>query len=205
MVVIVDYDSGNVGSIKNMLATFGVDAVISRQDADLKNCKKIILPGVGSFDGAMRNLKNFGLTDLLTEQVCVRKKPFLGICLGMQLLAKHSEEGQLAGLGWVDATVKKFHSRDFDDKNLRIPHMGWKELKWKSHTGISNMLTENNRFYFVHSYHVQCSDESDIAATAHYGHEFTAAVHAENIYGVQFHPEKSHRYGRQLLKNFVSL
>lgn len=205
MIVIVDYNIGNVSSIKNMLHSFGCNAVISRKQSDLESCEKIILPGVGAFDSGMKNLKNFGLIDLLSSLVVDGKKPFLGICLGMQLLAKHSDEGTLPGLGWIDASVREFTQSDASNGDLRIPHMGWESVTWVTNSALSTGIEDKNRFYFVHSYFMECKNRDDTLGTANYGRTFTAVVKQDNIYGVQFHPEKSHRFGKQLLKNFVSL
>lgn len=204
MIVIVDYDIGNIGSIKNMLRSLGHDAKISRQQSDLETCDRIILPGVGSFDNAMKNLKKYDLITLLSFLTLEKKKPFLGICLGMQLLATHSEEGVLPGLGWIDATVRKFKQEDDPSGAMRIPHMGWKNIAWVENAPLSTGIGQDGRFYFVHSYHVACNDKRDVQGTATYGKTFSAAVRKNNILGVQFHPEKSHRFGKQLLKNFVT-
>jgi len=204
MIAIIDYGVGNSGSIVNMLKKVGVKSTITNDRSEITAAEKIILPGVGSFDTGIKNLKEGGLIDLLTEQVIDKKKPFLGICLGMQLLAGESEEGSEKGLGWLDATVKKF---DFngDSLNLKIPHMGWNYVKGNKNHRLLNNLDDKSRFYFVHSYHVNCNQPDDTLLTCSYGFDFTCGVQHENIMGVQFHPEKSHKFGMQLLKNFSEL
>lgn len=198
MIVIIDYGVGNTGSIKNMLKKIGVDVTISSDLDTLLSASKLILPGVGSFDNAMSKLHNLGMVELLNQKVIIEKTPFLGICLGMQLLAKHSEEGSLKGLGWIDATVEKFNL-----SNYKVPHMGWNIPHIKKASALSTNLPGESRFYFVHSYFFKPGNEKDILMTADYGRSFVAAIEHENILGVQFHPEKSHVFGLALLKNFV--
>jgi imidazole glycerol-phosphate synthase subunit HisH len=202
MIVIVDYGLGNLGSIANMLKKIGVKAVVSRDPVSIRNAQKLILPGVGSFDSGMRNLLEYGLVSLLSDRVLQDKTPFLGVCLGMQLLGKRSEEGKLEGLGWLDAVSVRFK---FDDvqTNMKIPHMGWNTVNVCQLHPLFEGLESDNRFYFVHSYHVVCSNPENVLARANYGSDFTAALVKDNIMGVQFHPEKSHRFGMRLLKNFV--
>jgi len=192
---------GNLGSIKNMLKKIGVESVITNDHSLIENASKIILPGVGAFDRAMKNLKELNIIEILNKQALINKVPILGICLGMQLLAKDSEEGNLHGLGWIDASVKKFNL----DKNLKVPHMGWNiALQQKKHVLFENMYTVP-RFYFVHSYYFKCNNPEDILANTDYGGEFTSAVSKNNIMGVQFHPEKSHKFGMKLLENFAKM
>jgi len=164
---------------------------------------KIILPGVGSFDTGVLNLRNSGLGAVLNEEVMARKKPILGICLGMQLLTAGSEEGEFPGLGWIKAVSKKFK---FSSKDLKIPHMGWNYVRPVNTKSLFKGLdTEKNRFYFVHSYYVECTNEENVLAKCSYGNDFACAIVKDNIYGVQFHPEKSHKFGMTLLKNFAEL
>ncbi len=201
MIAIVDYGVGNLGSISNMLKKINVEEVIlATKSDDLKRADKIILPGVGAFDTGMSLLNESGMREELDIQVKERNKPILGICLGMQMLGTGSEEGKETGLGYIDFVCHKF---SFPDGELRIPHMGWDYVDVKKDTKISVQPKENLRFYFVHSYYAKCKNESDILFSCEYGHVFTAGVNKDNVFGVQFHPEKSHSYGKWLLKNFA--
>ena len=198
MIAILDYGIGNLKSIYNMFKKVGVESIITSDIETIKKADKYLLPGVGSFDHGINSLKNASFFETLEKEVLESKKPILGICLGMQLLTNSSEEGQEKGLGWIDAQTIKF---DLEDKSLSIPHMGWNKTNPTNKNDIFKNL-EHNRFYFVHSYHVVCKDEKNILATANYGKSFTCSIYKDNIYGVQFHPEKSHKFGMQLLKNF---
>lgn len=200
MIVIVDYRMGNLGSIRNMFKKIGVAANVSSDADAIDRADKLILPGVGSFDNGMANLKEMGLEDVLTRRVVTQKVPVLGICLGMQLMTAGSEEGTLPGLGWVDARTIRFRH---GDAGWKIPHMGWNVLEPKKTDSLFAGMYEYPRFYFVHSYHVVCSDADDVLATTSYGYDFVSAFGKGNIFGVQFHPEKSHRFGMKLLKTFV--
>jgi glutamine amidotransferase len=201
MIVVVDYGLGNVGSIVNMFRKIGTEAIVATSEADIDKADKLILPGVGAFDNGMKNIHDKGLINVLNRNVLERKKPILGICLGMQLLSKSSEEGVLPGLGWIDAQTIKFNFEDSNQK-LRIPHMGWNEVvPVKKHTIVEGMDKET-RFYFVHSYHVKCNSQENELMTCDYGFDFTCSVVKDNIIGVQFHPEKSHKFGMKLLNNF---
>lgn len=205
MITIIDYGMGNVGSIQNMIKKIGGEARITSDLEEIKLAEKLILPGVGAFDNGMINLKEKGLIELLNQKVLVEKTPILGICLGMQLMTKSSEEGKLSGLSWIDAETIKF---SFDDKKLRIPHMGWNEIQIKKFNTIFknfNSSFEEVDFYFVHSYYVKCKNKEDIVAICNYGLEFCCSFQRDNIYATQFHPEKSHKFGIKLLKNFVEL
>ena len=200
MIVVVDYGLGNLASIKNMLKHVGVkDVVISSEKSQIYSASKIILPGVGAFDNGMKNLSKLGLIDILNEKALKSKVPFLGICLGMQLMTKGSDEGKLSGLGWFDAYTYKFNL----DKDFKIPHMGWNYVKKvKDEAGfLSN--NKNYRFYFVHSYYAKCNDNNDILGTTDYSLDFVSCVKKKNIYGAQFHPEKSHYFGKEFLKIFL--
>ncbi len=202
-IVIVSYGLGNLGSIKNMLKKVGYPSVISGDPEDIASADKLILPGVGAFDNGMKHIVDTGLLPVLNRKALEEKTPLLGICLGMQLLAKSSQEGKLDGLGWIDAEVIKF---DFTDQpQLKIPHMGWNFVHKAGDSPLTENLDGKTRFYFVHSYHVVCRNADDIVLTCDYGGEFTCAVQRDNIMGVQFHPEKSHRFGMQLLKNFAGM
>lgn len=203
MIVIVDYGLGNLGSIKNMLQFMGFDAVISSDKEHISAADKLILPGVGSFDQGMNNLHERELVATLNQRVLVDKVPILGICLGMQLFGMKSEEGTVPGLGWIDQESKKFNSPDY--KSFPVPHLGW---EYVSSSGRESKLLkgfdEETRFYFSHSYFVKCINRNEVILEADYIHKFDAAVQKEQIMGVQFHPEKSHRFGMQLLTNFIS-
>ncbi|MBL7889954.1 MAG: imidazole glycerol phosphate synthase subunit HisH [Bacteroidia bacterium] len=203
MITIIDYGIGNVGSIKNMLKKVGAKSQITGDLNEIEKADKLILPGVGSFDFGMTQLKNNNLTSILNQKVLVEKKPILGICLGMQLLTKGSEEGKEAGLGWINATTLKFKFED--DINLKVPHMGWNNIEIKKDSRLLRDLPIPSKFYFVHSYYVKCEDASNSILSSTYGHEFTCGIEKENILGVQFHPEKSHKFGMRILKNFSEL
>ena len=204
MTVIVDYKMGNLGSILNMLKKIGALAKISSNIEDIEKADQLILPGVGTFDNGMTNIKEMGLLPVLNEKVLHQKTPVLGICLGMQLLTDRSEEGKLPGLGWIEGQTVRFQ---FDPKQtkLKIPHMGWNSVTVMDKDSLFKDLEEDTAFYFVHSYHVVCEHEADVLAQSHHGYNFVAAVQKNNIFGTQFHPEKSHKYGLRLLKNFVEL
>ncbi len=200
MIVIVNYGLGNLGSIYNMLKRIGVDdAIVSDDPAMLLKADKLILPGVGAFDAGMQKINSSGLLDALNEAVCIKKTPVLGICLGMQLMTQCSEEGQLKGLGWIEAEVKRFQ---FTNTEFKIPHMGWNYIT-TTDVKMSMALPELPKFYFVHSYFITCHQATDIIMTCNYGGNFVAGFCKNNIMGVQFHPEKSHKYGMSLLKYFI--
>ena len=204
MIAIVDYGMGNLGSVRNMLKKIGAEACISADPGDIARADKLILPGVGAFDNGMQNLSSRGLIDILNEEVLNQKKPILGICLGAQLLTRRSEEGTLPGLGWLNAETIRFSFPD-EKNHLKIPHMGWNEITIKRNNSLLCGFEETPRFYFVHSYHLHCLDQEDIIATSAHGIEFTAAVNRGNIWGTQFHPEKSHKFGLKVLINFADL
>ena len=194
---------GNVGSVQNMLKKIGVKSKITFDFKDIEKSKKIILPGVGAFDNAMKKIKEYGIIPLLNHKVNQDKTPVLGICLGMQIMAKKSEEGELPGLGWIDAEVKKFRFESNEHSNLKIPHMGWNKLRIKKSDPLYDGLADDSRFYFVHSYHMVCNNKNNVLAETEYGYDFASVVSRDNIIGVQFHPEKSHKFGIKLLKNFI--
>ncbi|MFZ5945166.1 MAG: imidazole glycerol phosphate synthase subunit HisH [Bacillota bacterium] len=204
MIIIIDSGLGNLGSIQNMVRKAGGQALISSEIEEIALAKKLILPGVGSFDSGMSNLIKLGLIDILNKKVIKDGIPILGICLGMQLFAKKSQEGSLQGLGWIDAEVVRFDYREVSNI-YKIPHMGWNTLIYKESNILFADFMELPRFYFVHSYHLKCYTEKDIIAKTNYGYDFVSAVCHNNIFGVQFHPEKSHKYGLKLMKNFVEL
>jgi len=201
MIVILDYGMGNVGSILNMFKKIGVQASLANDHKEIERADKIVLPGVGAFDAGMKALQNYNLIEVLKNQVTEKKKPLLGICLGMQMLGRKSEEGTLPGLGYIPFDNIRFSFPP--ELNLKIPHMGWNQIKTQAATALTKSLPDNERYYFVHSYHAKCDYPGNILMTCEYGYEFTAAVYCENIFGVQFHPEKSHSFGMRLLKNFA--
>lgn len=202
MIAVVDYDTGNVGSVLNMLKKVGAQAVVSRDPAVLRDAQKLVLPGVGAFDEAMGNLRRFGLYDLLNELVLEHRRPILGVCLGAQLMAKSSEEGEQPGLGWLDARLVRF--RAAEGRTLRVPHMGWNTVTAEAAGGgIFQDVPQPMRFYFVHSYHMVTDAPGLELASTTYGHRFTSAMARDNILSMQFHPEKSHKYGLQVYRNFV--
>lgn len=201
-VAIIDYGSGNIGSIVNIFRKAGAVAVLSADPGELRRASHLVLPGVGAFDTCMRNLRQSGLIPLLEERVLQKGTPLLGICVGMQMLSRGSEEGTEPGLGWIAAVTRKFVAPP--GTTLRIPHMGWNAVRPARPVPLFAGLEEGARFYFVHSYHVQCDDPADVVGTTDYGGAFTAAVRRGNIAGVQFHPEKSHKFGARLIGNFVA-
>lgn len=202
MITIVDYGVGNLGSILNMLKKVGAKARTSSDLAVLRQAEKLILPGVGAFDAGMAKLNEAGLAPVLNEVVLEKKVPVLGLCLGMQLMTMGSEEGTEAGLGWIDAETVRFK---FGPANahLKVPHMGWNTLDVRRQHPLVSDLEPESRFYFVHSYYIVCADETDVVATTDYGYPLAAVINRGNIMGAQFHPEKSHRFGMQLLRNFA--
>jgi glutamine amidotransferase len=200
-VVIVDYGVGNLESIRNMLKKAGYDSKVSSNPDEIAMADKLILPGVGAFDSCASKLKQSGLVDIIHERVFEDKVPILGICVGLQLLMRGSEEGSESGLGWIKGDVIRIR-KDQLQSDQKIPHMGWSEVYPVKESALLDGL-EDPRFYFVHSYHVAVDDPSDVLLTTNYGYNFASAVERDNIMGVQFHPEKSHRYGLQLLSNFA--
>jgi len=201
-IVIIDYGLGNLGSMFNMLKKIGVHAIISADHEIIKEAKKLILPGIGSFDTGMSNLEARDLIPILKKQVLEKHVPILGVCLGMQLLSKRSEEGVLPGLSWIDAETIRFRFGE-QLKYLKIPHMGWNTVRVCKETSLFNGIGQDPRFYFVQSYHVVCENEADILTKTEYGYEFVSAFVHDNITGVQFHPEKSHKFGMNFLRNWA--
>lgn len=197
---IIDYNIGNLGSVRRMIELSGGESIFIRSSDELLSCDKLVLPGVGAFDHGIQRLREMEYFDELNALVLVDKVPILGICLGMQLMCETSEEGYEIGLGWLNASVERINGI-----NVRLPHMGWNELRILNCNSIIPTDMDHLRYYFVHSYAVRCKNMSDVVATSYYGSEFVSAFQKENIYGVQFHPEKSHRFGRQLFEKFVAL
>jgi glutamine amidotransferase len=202
-VTIVDYGMGNLGSIQNMFNKLGAESLLTSNVEEIENSTKLILPGVGHFARGMESLDTRGLKDILTKKVLRDKIPVLGICLGMQLMGTYSEEGDVKGLGWMDVNFKKFDPGEAGT-DIKVPCIGWNEVRQVKQSRLLEGL-ENPRFYFVHSYYAQCRNKEDILLEAKYGHDYTSGFQHNNIYGVQFHPEKSHRFGMQLLKNYLEL
>lgn len=200
-VVIIDYGMGNIGSIVNMLKYLGLKAIVSSEESIISKADKIILPGVGHFDQAIKNIDNLFLREIINETALIKKTPFLGICLGMQLMCNSSEEGTLSGLALVDAKVNKFTFSH--DTNLKVPHMGWNYIQTAKKSKILDSLDDTSRFYFVHSYFVKCQNENDILTKTTFGFDYASSFEKDNLIGVQFHPEKSHKFGITLFKNFL--
>jgi glutamine amidotransferase len=203
MIVIVDHGMGNLGSVQNMLRKIGADAVRSADPDVVRSADRLVLAGIGAFDGASSRLAELGLVQALNTAVLERRVPVLGVCLGMQLMARTSEEGIEPGLGWLDADVRRFHHDP--EHALPVPHMGWQEIRPTRASPLFDLTGEHPRFYFSHAYHLLCKDPSDVAAAASYGYEFPAAVHRGNILGTQFHPEKSHVFGLEIYRRFLRL
>lgn len=203
MITIVDYGMGNLKSIQNMFKRIGADAEITGDKDKIAAAHKLLLPGVGAFDAAMERINESGLRELIDMKALKEKVPILGICLGMQVLTESSEEGVLPGLGWIPGRTVKFNFEK--DSQLKVPHMGWNQVNVKNDSALLADLPPEPRFYFVHSYHVIADDPQHVLATTEHGIEFTSMVRKDNIYGAQFHPEKSHKYGMKLLENFARL
>ena len=203
MIVIIDYGLGNIRSIFAKIDQMNEPVTISSDIEVIENADKIILPGVGAFDSGMENIRNLGIREILDKKVTIDKIPILGICLGMQLLTQKSEEGMLPGLGYVDAVTKKFWFGA--TTSLNLPHMGWNTITFKGDSPLLNGITDNSRYYFVHSYHVVCDHPENVMASTRYGYDFPSIIRKDNIFGVQFHPEKSHKQGIRLIKNFVKI
>jgi glutamine amidotransferase len=204
MIAIIDYGLGNIRAFMNVYKQLNIPVIIAKHPDHLKGAEKIILPGVGAFDYAMQRFNDSGMRKTVDELVLNKNVPIMGICVGMQMLAKSSEEGKLPGLGWIDAEVKRFDSSTFNHQTC-IPHMGWNDVKPVEPTQLMQNLEQNARFYFLHSYYFHCNRQEDTIATTDYGIQFSSAVGFNKIYGVQFHPEKSHQWGIQLLKNFAEI
>jgi len=202
MITIVDYGTGNLASITNMLKRIGCASIITSKVDEIARATKLILPGVGAFDTGIRNLANLGLIEILNQKAIVERVPTLGICLGMQLFMDGSQEGNLRGLGWIEGEVVRFNPQISQEK-LKIPHMSWNYVSPVKESKLFADLQDDPRFYFVHSYHVGPARAGDVLARTTYGYPFTSAVERDNVAGVQFHPEKSHKFGMKLLQNFA--
>jgi imidazole glycerol-phosphate synthase subunit HisH len=202
-IVIIDYGMGNLRSVYNKFRRMGYVSEISSDPYVIKKANTLILPGVGHFAKGMKNLEEKGLVDVLNDKVINEKIPIFGICLGMQLFSEYSEEGNCKGLGWLKAKTVRFKIND--KIKYKIPHIGWNTVNIINKSGIDDFLADDDFFYFVHTYHIQCSEDADVWMTSRYESDFISAVKKSNIYGTQFHPEKSHDAGFKLLKNFIEL
>lgn len=202
-ITVLDYGTGNLHSVLKKFRRIGAEPVVSSSPKEVAAADKLVLPGVGHFGVAMRNLEESGLRAALEEAVLRRGVPILGICLGMQLLARHSEEGDTPGLGWLDADVVRFKVRD--TVRFKVPQMGWNTMDCKKDSILTKGLPLHPEFYFAHAYHLVCRDSSDVLGETTYDYPFPSATQRRNIYGVQFHPEKSHDVGEAMLRNFAAL
>ena len=204
-ITIVDYGMGNIGSLLNMFRRIGAQAEVSADPAQIAQARKILLPGVGAFDAAMERIDALGLRDLLRTRALDDKVPFMGICLGMQLLGRASEEGTAKGLDLIPAEARRFPSSQGIKSGLKVPHMGWNAVEVLKQTPLTESLPPDPRFYFVHSYFMEADAPADRMLACTYGQRFDAGLHRGNVYGAQFHPEKSHKFGMALLRGFASL
>ena len=204
MITIVDYGLGNLLAFANVYKSLNRPVSIAASASDLKGASKIILPGVGAFDYAINLLNQSGMRDTLDKMVLHDHVPVLGVCVGMQIMGSASEEGNQPGLKWIDGQVKKFDASALPH-SIRLPHMGWNDVQPVMKNQLFEGLEQNARFYFLHSYYFSCIKNENILAVSNYGRSFSCAIHSDNIYGIQFHPEKSHHFGTQLLKNFLDL
>lgn len=203
MIAVINYGLGNLTSIQNMFRRLGIETQITLDREQIRKADRLLLPGVGHFKKGMENLYNSGLIELLNEEVLDKKKPILGICLGAQLMTKHSEEGDIDGLGWVDAQTVRFDTSKLGP--LKVPHMGWSDIELTDESPLWKGIADEPRFYHVHSYHFQFEVPSEVSAMANYGYPFACSFRKGNIYGTQFHPEKSHKFGMKVLENFSKI
>lgn len=204
MITLIDYGVGNINAFVNVYKRVDVPVKVAKNAQDLEGAQKLILPGVGHFDHAMSQLNNSGMRAKLDELVLEEKIPVIGICVGMQMMGNYSDEGNMEGLKWIDASVKKFDETKINQVT-RLPHMGWNDVKPKKDLALFKGLEKDAIFYFLHTYYFECNNPDDIMAVSDYGIEFACAANHENKYGIQFHPEKSHHYGETLLHNFAKL
>jgi len=202
-IIIVDYGMGNLHSVKRKLDRIGVNAIISSNPKEILEAGKLILPGVGHFSKAVKNLKQTGIWEALNEAVLIKKTPILGICLGLQLMCKHSEEGNIDGLGWFDAKV--IHFQVTDKLKYKVPHMGWNNVTVQKESLLFEEIALDSEFYFVHSYHIQSENQEEVLTTTNYEYDFVSGLSKGNIFGLQFHPEKSHDVGEKIFSNFNKL
>jgi len=204
MITIVDYGVGNIGAFLNVYHRLNIPARTARTAAELADASKVILPGVGSFDHAMERLEQSGMRETLDDLALRRRVPILGVCVGMQMLGRGSDEGVRPGLGWIDGRVKALDTL-VSASTHPVPHMGWNDVRPVAATGLFDGLDTAARFYFLHSYFFECDRPENMIAVANYGADFACAANTANVFGVQFHPEKSHHYGARLLRNFADM
>jgi glutamine amidotransferase len=204
MITLIDYGVGNIFAFQNVYKRLDIPTIIAKTASDLNDVKKLILPGVGSFDYAMNQLNNSGMRDKLDELVLEKKVPVIGICVGMQMMGNRSDEGTLDGLKWIDAEILKF-DEGLIQQRTKLPHMGWNDVCPIENHPLFIGLEKEAIFYFLHSFYFKCNNSNDSIASSEYGISFSSAVNHNNIYGIQFHPEKSHQYGEKLLHNFAKL
>jgi glutamine amidotransferase len=204
MITIIDYGVGNIFAFQNVYKRLNISTKIAKKQQDLADAKKLILPGVGSFDYAMSQLNASGMREKLDELVLEKKVPVIGICVGMQMMGNRSDEGKLEGLKWIDSEILKF-DENLIQQRTKLPHMGWNDVAPINNHPLFIGLEKDAIFYFLHSFYFRCKNETESIAVSNYGISFSSAVHRENIYGIQFHPEKSHQYGEKLLHNFANL
>ncbi len=204
MITIIDYGVGNIFAFQNVYKRLNIPTKIAKTKQDLADAKKLILPGVGSFDYAMTQLNASGMREKLDELVLEKKVPVIGICVGMQIMGNRSDEGKLEGLKWIDSDILKF-DENLIQQRTKLPHMGWNDVNPINNHPLFIGLEKEAIFYFLHSFYFKCKNETESIAVSNYGISFSSAVHRENIYGIQFHPEKSHQYGEKLLHNFANL
>ena len=204
MITLIDYGVGNIFAFQNVYKRLNIPTKIAKRSQDLTDAKKLILPGVGSFDYAISQLNASGMREKLDELVLEKKIPVIGICVGMQMMGNRSDEGKLEGLKWIDSDILKFDEKLIHQRT-KLPHMGWNNVKQSNKSNLFSNVPDLGRFYFLHSYYFNCNNNNNIISTSTYGSNFTSAVNSNNIFGVQFHPEKSHFLGVQVLNNFAKL
>jgi glutamine amidotransferase len=204
MITLIDYGVGNIYAFQNVFKRLDIPTKIAKSSQDLTNAEKLILPGVGSFDYAMRQLNASGMRKKLDELVLEKRVPVIGICVGMQMMGNRSDEGKLDGLKWIDSDILKF-DENLIQQRTKLPHMGWNNVTPVKNHPLFIGLEKEAIFYFLHSFYFKCNNPADSIATSDYGLSFSSAVNKDNIYGIQFHPEKSHQYGEKLLHNFAKL
>lgn len=201
MITIIDYGSGNLLSVATAFRKLGADLKVSSSPADVAAADKLVLPGVGSLGDGMDQLRRSGLVDLLNQRILAERVPILGICLGLQMFTKRSEEDDAPGFGWIDAETRRF--RPAADSQLKVPHLGWNEVARRREHAILQGIPDRTCFYFAHSYHLVCHQPADVLTTTVYGDEFVSGIERGNLFGFQFHPEKSHDFGWRLIRNFL--